>query len=609
MIDNFDNNKLSPEEMYTFSYYAYLDLIYESILEKDGYISKEKLEKFLKLPGIFPEIFCKFLNDRENFKERKEFFLEYCFIFFNPYLLKDEILWAGMMYNLFRSKEENLLFSNDFISIIDNLLLNFFIKSNENNFEFIYSSLIRINMMIKIAFKNEAFFTFDRFINIINRNIETMEVIQFIFYSVSPLYRKVINNIKELLLENDYDYIDSQIKLKVKKKFLPQVFEKIQNNEDTDYDELMEENDETSGMINDSLNYDFSIITKQKNEANIKKIGIVSKLSMKSFEESLKYDDKKLYKKEYIINNLFKINNDYTGHKRENFKSVYKFLSRDCSSILNRSNLSEYSSNLEMEYYSLGEKKNNVSILKYINDFNGDLENNTLCVFSDKYLFNNINKYMIDSILISNYDKINDYKNNNKNDEINCFYHKERSILILSDLNRNKSKYFYKLKIIDGNVIFFKKDEFTCKLVFNRIMYENHFNISKIEFNYENKDLIIITLKDSEENYHNFIFSNIETFDKFIYLLIINKQLSYEINDDFITRVFQKNKYLDEYDEKEKIAKFLLDNNKNFLKGNYLKEFYKQINEVININNLMETKEIKDFFDTIIILSNKFKKF
>ena len=599
-------NKFTAEEMYIFSYYAYLDLVYESILEKDGLISKEKFEKFLNIPGIFSDTFYNFLNDKERLKERKESFLGYCFIFFNPYIIKDEIFWAGMMYNIFRSRKENLLFLKEFIYIIDNILINFFMKSKENNFEFIYSSLIRINMMIKIELKNEQFLTFDRFTNLVNNNVEFIEVIQFIFFSVSPLYRKVINNIKESLLENDYDNIDSPIRLKIKKKFLQLVFEKIENNEDSDFNILMEENDGDNDIVNNPLIYNISELIRTKDKNKSKKLEALSKQSRISFEMALNYDDKKFYKREYEISNLFKIKNCYSGYLNENNISSFKVPTKTLSSNLNRSFISENCTNLELEYFFLGDKKVNTPRLSYINDFNGNQENNILHVFSHKFTFEKINAYKIDNILMANYDKICEKYNNNQN-EVSCFYIKDKSFLIKSDLDSRESRYFYKLKIIDGNIIFFKKDIYSNKLIFNRIIYENCYTISKLEFNNDLNDSIIITLKDSGEDYHSFIFNDIRAYDKFIYLLIINKQLSYKEEDNVINRIFRENLYLKEFQDKEKIEKSFFEVNKDFLKSNFLKEIYYQINKVFDIINLIKVKEIKGFFDSLIILSNKFK--
>ena len=133
--------------------------------------------------------------------------------------------------------------------------------------------------MLKKCFKEEKYLSHREFTIELNNNWEVMEILQFIFCSISPMECELINEINKFLILHKYNYNDSCYKLTKTKSYLIEIFEKKEKKDIGDFDENINEKDSEDEEINNCLSYNIkTLINPNLNQKN-KLIGIPSRLS------------------------------------------------------------------------------------------------------------------------------------------------------------------------------------------------------------------------------------------------------------------------------------------------------------------------------------------
>lgn len=647
--------KITTHDMYINSFYSCLDLVFSNIIDKDFNINRKKFEEFLKLPGIFSETFYNFLQNIKEPKKKKENFIEYCFVFFNPYLIDDHNFVSGMLFNFLRIPKEKRVNSKTLVAIIDNIIINLFLKSKNYNFEALFSTLIRINKLLRNALNNIEKFSYDDFINIFFEKKHFIDFLQFLFYSVSPIFKKYIINIKSLLEENKYNENKCNFIFPIEGNFLSKVFLSVGYDQIYDYSSDLEEN--IDGMqvsldINNAKLYDIGLKKKSRNDLEKNNIDKYSwnereSLRLKRFEFNVKNLLPSFqYKKKYEMEDLFRIPQKYSfsdNIRKKSSKSVdvnenNSRKSRSPSPSINSRIKKKYenideipeSMKLGLEYFILGEKRESANNFNWINNSKVNsnhysLKINSLNKISNfmESIFKNINNFEINEILFQNHKKIYEEKISNIN-EFTCFYNTDRNFLnkfpvsheSISNKNNNEnSQFLFKIKIVDNFMIFFQRDNKSNnnKLCFKKILYVTDFSFAHLEFIYEGeKDLIVVTLKEKDHLYHKFLFDNENKFDKFIFNLIINGFIDEEkLQEKTIIRIVKENKYLNEFYREKEFKKLVFLDNQEYHNSGFIREFYSKMLETLDCGDLFCEKgndnHLKEYMDYCILKSNIFK--
>ena len=137
-------------------------------------------------------------------------------------------------------------------------------------------------------------------------------------------------------------------------------------------------------------------------------------------------------------------------------------------------------------------------------------------------------------------------------------------------------------------------------------------DIYSIEFNLFGNNLIIITLKDTFNEFHYFAFSELADFNNFIFYLEKNKILLNTFDEKKFKNVIPlilNNKLLIDFRNEKKLKFSIIEENKKILTSSSVKEIYGSFIKLFYMEKSINFPEVRNFINRIILKSPHFKKF
>lgn len=195
---------------YQRAFYSYLDLAYEKIFNEEDFKSSEfkvnsiqiSFFNFLDLPYLIAHNIFEALQCEKERTCHKKLFIEGLFILFNSFEIDNLFNACFYLYIFLKQSNETLVSLEFVLTIINNLILKIFIKAQIYDIDFLLLMVIEIKNFAKLTFNNENYFDYKTFIRHLNKNLDFLKFILFLFYCCSPVDSHVLEVILKFYDQN-----------------------------------------------------------------------------------------------------------------------------------------------------------------------------------------------------------------------------------------------------------------------------------------------------------------------------------------------------------------------------------------------------------------------